>query len=132
MLEKIFYGRYRYIWYILGAGIAAVFIAIYYKYNPDEYIFFPKCPVKALSRLDCPGCGSQRAIHSLLHGDFRSAFEYNAMVIPFMPYLMFGFGFQLVKNPGPRQLYWRKILYGEWAVKIVSVVIILYAIFRNL
>ncbi|SJN50047.1 Sll0543 protein [Sphingobacterium sp. JB170] len=126
------YGRYRYLWYLVGTGIATVLIAIYYKYNPAEYLFFPKCPVKELSALDCPGCGSQRAIHSLLHGDFRSAFEYNALLLPFMPYLALGFGFQLVKNPGRRQLFWRKVLYGEWAIKVVSVVVILYVIFRNL
>lgn len=42
---------------------------------------YPRCPVKWLTGLDCPGCGSARALHSLLHGEFRQAWAYN----PWMP-----------------------------------------------
>ena len=132
MIAKLFLGRYRYFWYVLSAGLFALFIYVYYQYNPSEHLYFPKCPIKSFAHLDCPGCGSQRAIHSLLHGDIRSAFKYNALVLPFMPYLALGFGFQFITNPSTRVLYWRKILYGEVAIKIVSVIILLYFIFRNL
>ena len=33
----------------------------------------------------CPGCGSQRAIHAMLHGDALGAIRYNAMLLPAIP-----------------------------------------------
>jgi len=72
-------------------GIAVILVAgcvIYFSYNPVESFFFPKCPFLALTGLKCPGCGSQRAIHALLHLDIRSAFQYNALLIISIPYIM--------------------------------------------
>lgn len=42
---------------------------------------YPRCPVKLLTGLDCPGCGSARALHSLLHGEIVRAWEFN----PWLP-----------------------------------------------
>ncbi|BBX75130.1 hypothetical protein MSHI_30360 [Mycobacterium shinjukuense] len=33
----------------------------------------PTCPTKALLGIDCPGCGSLRMLHSLMHGDLLAA-----------------------------------------------------------
>ena len=61
---------------------------IYFKFNPEEHLFFPKCSFLALTGLKCPGCGSQRTLHALLHADIRSAFSYNALIILSIPYLI--------------------------------------------
>jgi len=132
MLTKMFFIRYRYFWYVLIILLTGLFLYVYYQYDPLEYVWFPKCPIKAFTHLECPGCGSQRAIHSLLHGDVESAFFHNALVLPIIPYLILGFGFQLIKHPTSQQLYWRRILFGEWAIWIVSVIVLFYFIFRNL
>ena len=58
---------------------------IYYSFNPSIYTLFPKCPFLALTGLQCPGCGSQRAVHSLLHLDIRNAFGYNALLVVSLP-----------------------------------------------
>lgn len=112
----------------IAAGGAAY---IYYTYDPAMHSWFPSCPLKMLTGLDCPGCGSQRCVHAILHGEFRQAFQYNALLIPFLPYLTLGFGYRCVKEPGKRLLKWRKILFGEYAVKIVTAVIFGYFIWRN-
>ena len=39
----------------------------------------PVCPTKALLGIDCPGCGSPRMIHSLLHLDVACALRCNAL-----------------------------------------------------
>ncbi len=44
--------------------------------------FFPKCPVKLLTGLQCPSCGIQRATFALLHGDIPGALRQN-WFIPF-------------------------------------------------
>ena len=42
---------------------------------------FPKCLFFSLTGLQCPGCGSQRALHSLLHLDLVAALRYNAYMV---------------------------------------------------
>jgi len=40
------------------------------------------CPSKALSGVDCPGCGMQRSIIHLLRGEFADAFILYAPIYP--------------------------------------------------
>ncbi len=37
------------------------------------------CPIKALTGLDCPGCGNTRAVLSLLRLDIAASFSYNLL-----------------------------------------------------
>jgi hypothetical protein len=41
----------------------------------------PSCPVKALTGLDCPGCGATRAGASLLRGDIAAALDHHALLV---------------------------------------------------
>lgn len=66
-------------------GIIAIVGLIYFFYNPVDNNLFPKCPFYCLTGLKCPGCGSQRAIHYLLHLDLSRAFKYNALLILSLP-----------------------------------------------
>lgn len=45
----------------------------------------PKCPWYALTGWKCPGCGSQRMIHALLHGDLAAAWTHNAFLLCSLP-----------------------------------------------
>jgi hypothetical protein len=47
----------------------------------------PPCPVFALTGLFCPGCGSTRAMHALLHGDLPRAFAMNPLMVVAIPLL---------------------------------------------
>ena len=40
-----------------------------------------------LTGYKCPGCGTQRAIHALLHGDVAGAFRYNALLLVAIPWI---------------------------------------------
>ncbi len=66
---------------------AALLLFIYYKFDPSTGVFFPKCPFRLVFGVPCPGCGSQRAIHSLLHANIASALKYNAFLVLCIPYL---------------------------------------------
>lgn len=70
--------------------VSVVVIAglIYFFFNPADSNLFPKCPFYWLTGLKCPGCGSQRAIHSLLHLDLETAFKYNALLIFSLPIII--------------------------------------------
>ena len=52
------------------ALVAAV--AVYFALDPARHPF-PRCMFLTLTGWQCPGCGSQRALHALLHGDIASA-----------------------------------------------------------
>ncbi len=58
---------------LLPFGIAALFCL-----DPVETPFFPRCPLHALTGLQCPGCGTARALHAALHGRFAEALRFNA------------------------------------------------------
>ncbi|MDR6194479.1 DUF2752 domain-containing protein [Siphonobacter sp. SORGH_AS_0500] len=79
-----------FIYWIMAAILVAV-IFLYYEFNPVEHAFFPPCLFYKYTGLHCPGCGAQRALHQLLHGNFREAFRFNALLLLMIPYLSLGF-----------------------------------------
>ena len=52
---------------------------------------FPACPLHSLTGLNCPGCGTQRALHALLHGHVGIALHDNAFAILALPVLLYAF-----------------------------------------
>lgn len=107
-------------------------IALLYKYvNPLEGMFFPKCPLKTVTGLDCPGCGGQRAAHLLLNGEFKLAFLQNPLLFFFIPYLLIGFYLQLVPEPTVAELRLRRLLYGQRALIIIGIMVLFYTVYRN-
>ncbi|MDE6853715.1 MAG: DUF2752 domain-containing protein [Muribaculaceae bacterium] len=58
--------------------------AYYYLVDPSAGFSF-KCPFRLLTGYDCPGCGIQRALHALLHGDVSKAWHYNAFAFAAIP-----------------------------------------------
>ena len=51
-----------------------------YNYAPTASSFYPKCLFKLATGLDCPGCGTTRALYQLLHGNVEAAFRFNPML----------------------------------------------------
>lgn len=72
---------------ILVVAALLVFGFIYYALDPSASSAFPQCTFLTLTGYKCPGCGSQRAIHALLHGDVVDAFKYNAMLFIAIPWI---------------------------------------------
>lgn len=66
------------------------FFIVYFFFNPSENSFFIPCPFHYITGLFCPGCGSQRAIHLLLHGDIVGAFRFNPLMVLTLPILIYG------------------------------------------
>ena len=49
------------------------------------FIFEPPCLFLSLTGLQCPGCGSTRALIHLLHGELRAAWRMNALFVLLLP-----------------------------------------------
>ncbi|MDR0230283.1 MAG: DUF2752 domain-containing protein [Flavobacteriaceae bacterium] len=80
----------------------------------------------------CPGCGGQRAVKALLHGDFRQAFVFNPMIYIFTPFILYlgiivveGY---LIGNKRIVQLLQFPTYFGYWFLAII----ILFTIVRNI
>ena len=87
--------------------------------------------------LECPGCGSQRAIHSLLNGDLVAAVHYNALTVAAIPYIavyLTTVSLQALKVPEKTRPVLDRIrgaLSGGVAIRVILVIIILFWVFRN-
>ncbi|MDB9712729.1 DUF2752 domain-containing protein [Flavobacteriaceae bacterium] len=114
---------------IILLGILAI---LYKTYNPIDYIYFPKCPIRELTGLECPGCGSQRAVHHLLNFDIFNAIKENVILVVSIPYILTGLVFDSLKKPNKSILKVRKILFGTIAIYVVLTIIIAFWILRNI
>ena len=72
----------------LSAILFVGFLCLYYCLDPTNAPLAPKCGFKLLTGWDCPACGSQRALHSLLHGEWRRAIGYNPFMLISVPYFL--------------------------------------------
>lgn len=70
-------------------GVAAIGVAVVLS-RFDPFLAgsqLPPCPLHALSGLYCPGCGSTRCLHALLHGDVALAVAMNPLLVASLPLL---------------------------------------------
>jgi len=72
------------IWLSIAIGATYLFI-----FEPGKSGFFPACPFRLLTGFTCPGCGSTRGLHYLLHGDVVTAFEFNPLMVLSLPFLLY-------------------------------------------
>jgi hypothetical protein len=49
--------------------------------SPYETGHYPGCMFLALTGLQCPGCGTLRAVHELAHGDLLAAIDLNVLTM---------------------------------------------------
>lgn len=75
----------RMVWTAVFLGLLVVLGVVYYFVDPMEVRWMPKCLWKLATGTDCPGCGSQRMAHALMHGDLRAAWHANAYALCMLP-----------------------------------------------
>ena len=115
---------------VLGIWAFLFALAIYvFSFEPGKTGFFPLCPFRLLTGFTCPGCGSTRALHQLLHGHVEAAFMLNPLFVIALPFLVFAlfrhttFAFQ-GKTPPPNAL-------PAAYIYLIFFVIVSFWIFRN-
>lgn len=72
--------------FFLSIPILAAVLLLFF-FDPAIHTFYPACPLHSLTGLDCPTCGTLRAAHLLLHGQFRAAFALNPLLFFALPVL---------------------------------------------
>lgn len=106
---------------------AAVMLRLF---DPATSGIFPPCPFRFLTGWLCPGCGSLRAIHQLLIGNFARAFELNPFTVVSLPFLIYGMA-----------SYSRFVFTGRYlprlfvpgaCIRVLAMAIVVFGVVRNL
>ena len=120
----------RFLRLLVGIGVPAAALALVAFCLVFEKT--PPCLFYEITGLYCPGCGTGRALLSLLHGRLYAAFRYQPLMIICLPllayyiaklYLAFVFGRDILPFPTIR---------NKWLAITLTAVIIAYWILRNI
>jgi len=70
----------------IGLSVAFGVVAVaLFAFDPTRVALFPPCPLHQMTGLWCPGCGTTRALHQLVHGNLAAAFRFNPLAIAMLP-----------------------------------------------
>ncbi|MDR1603134.1 MAG: DUF2752 domain-containing protein [Tannerella sp.] len=123
--------RTKLAYFIAGVLVLIAGSFIYFSYNPATNVWFPKCPFLLVTGLKCPGCGSQRAIHDLLHFDFHGAFINNALLISSIPYILLLFADYIVRYVRPQSSF-HLLIQHPVAIWIYFAFVLVFWVTRNI
>lgn len=108
-----------------GAAVGAAVVALVDPNQPGHY---PACPTSALLGLDCPACGTLRAVHALAHGDVVRALDHNVLLLAALPVALFTW-WAWIRVAGGRAA--RAPRWPSWAAPAAIVVAAVFAVARN-
>jgi hypothetical protein len=109
------------------AILALVFVRVF---NPVTSGFFFPCPFNRLTGLYCPGCGTTRALHFLLHGHLDAALAMNPLMVISLPFLAYAFISYAMYGVRGRSL--PKVFIHPTLIKLLFWVVVLFGVMRNL
>lgn len=110
-----------------GALLAAALVVaawVLWRHSPESPLLPIACPSHALTGLHCPGCGTMRGLHAILHGRILAGIASNpfaAVVVPWIgaevlsdirrSFTGRGFAVPRIPQPALRLLPWLLIAY---------------------
>ena len=71
---------------VVGLAVIAAWTLLFVL-DPAHASVYPPCLFHRVTGLWCPGCGSTRALHQLVHGHPAAAFRLNPLVISLLPWI---------------------------------------------
>jgi len=110
---------------VLSAGAALL-----YAHDPVAARFYPTCPFHDLTGLYCPGCGSTRAMHQLLHGHLRAAMGYNAVMVLCLPFAVVGMALEALRVVRGRRL--TETYLSPWLIRGIAAAFTAFWVLRNI
>ncbi len=104
--------------------------ALFFHLDPATQPIFPKCIFHSLTGLHCPGCGSQRAIHDLLHFDIEGVVQNNFLFLPALVISIYG-----IIVPFSNRYFntsFKNFLNHPKTPVIIALLILLFWVIRNI
>jgi hypothetical protein len=118
------------LWIAVGGVSALCGLLLVYTVDPAEAGFYPPCWLHRLTGWHCPGCGSTRALHAILHGDLPQALAFNPVFVLLVPAIGVGLlwrGQERWRGRPPRT---RPLLSGGLIVALAAA-LVAFGILRN-
>ena len=110
-----------------AAALAALTL---HRFPPEQYSFYPRCPIYALTGWQCPGCGLTRALAALLRGNLAAAMHLNPLILPLLLAALWSgcSAYRRALNGQPPA--WPAISHARLATALVALTI--FTLHRNL
>ena len=115
-----------------GAVIIAIVLLYFFFDARNGVYFFPKCPFYLFTGLYCPGCGSQRAISALLHGNIMEAASMNILLVLYLPFIMYSGLVHFINAFRKKEPLQKAIFYNPLFVKITLALVLIFWVLRNI
>ncbi|MCP4710493.1 MAG: DUF2752 domain-containing protein [Planctomycetes bacterium] len=122
--------RWKRMGVIGGLLLLVMVFTVLFLFNPSEAGFYPSCLFHAFTGWYCPGCGSARGLHQLLHGHPLTAFSLNPLMVLCLPFLTYALLSRVLFLWTNRYLP-NVFLPTRWIWALLTV-IILFWILRNI
>ena len=111
------------------AAVAIAGVAYVGAVDPNQPGHYPTCPFLYLTGYYCPGCGSLRAVHALVHGNLGQALGKNPLTVVFVPYLLWAWVSWLHRSRTGRP---KGDPAPPWVIWTLLGVVIAFWVLRNL
>lgn len=109
---------------VTGASCGVLFLA-----NPAAVGLYPPCPFFALTGFYCPGCGTLRGLHQLLHGNVVSALDFNPFMVVMLPFVSYGIVSFILGGLTGRSL--PRVFVPPFWIRALLVSVVLFWVLRN-
>lgn len=116
-------------WVIIGA-LFCVGVVVIFFFDPSEASWFPPCLFHHVTGWYCPGCGTTRAVHQLVHGRLLAAFDYNPLMVLTLPFIFYALLSEVRYQVKGRHL--PQIFRAWWWSWMVVGIVLAYWVLRNI
>jgi len=115
------------------ASLVPLLIALFYFsfYNATDSLSI-QCTFHQLTGMQCPGCGGQRALSLLLHGEILSALRYNVVFIVGLPVILYIYYVMIEVHFFKKTEYINGFVYSSRFAKLALIAIVAFFVLRNI
>lgn len=123
----------RYIIFIGALLLPFIVMYFYFAYfDAENGVGVRQCTIYHLTGMQCPGCGGQRSLHYLLHGDILTALRYNVLFVIGFPFLLYLYYVILQMYVLRNEKYRNRSIVSTRFVYIFLIVLLVFSILRNI
>jgi hypothetical protein len=117
---------------IVVFALIAAALPLLYANDPAAGGAFPPCVFHQLTGLHCPGCGTLRAVHQLLRGNFMAAMRLNPLAMFMLPLFLVVIALDRVSVWRGAAIQWHRPRWvpAAWRWGVV-ILIVAFGILRN-